>query len=105
MAAAASSSSPGLFSAPAPIRALFKSFPLAVHPAEALPARSSTYDDDATNAALPRLYIFARDDEAKAGLPSYNPQCLKWQVSSVPPPFLLFLSSPFPPLLLRIQRQ
>ncbi|KAM3503058.1 hypothetical protein MY11210_008857 [Beauveria gryllotalpidicola] len=70
----ASSSSPGLFSAPAPIRSLFKSFPLAVHPSEALPARTPDTDD-----ALPRLYVFAHDCDAELGLPSYNPTCLKWQ--------------------------
>ncbi|KAM3435553.1 hypothetical protein NHJ13734_005502 [Beauveria thailandica] len=70
----ASSSSPGLFSAPAPIRSLFKTFPLAVHPSEALPARAPDTDD-----ALPRLYVFAHDCDAQLGLPSYNPTCLKWQ--------------------------
>ncbi|OAA42538.1 mitochondrial outer membrane protein [Cordyceps fumosorosea ARSEF 2679] len=75
----AASSSPGLFSAPAPIRSLFNSFPLAVHPAEALPARApDTTGDDAT-AALPRLYVFARERDADLGLPSFNPTCLKWQ--------------------------
>ncbi|EGX93688.1 mitochondrial outer membrane protein [Cordyceps militaris CM01] len=70
----AAPSSPGLFSAPAPIRSLFKSFPLAVHPAEALPARAAT---DAS--LLPRLYVFAHERDAELGLPSYNPSCLKWQ--------------------------
>lgn len=72
---ATTSSSPGLFSAPAPIRSLFQSFPLAVHPAEPLPARSPDVD-----ALLPRLYVFAHDADAARGLPSYNPSCLKWQV-------------------------
>ncbi|XWW96290.1 hypothetical protein V2A60_004263 [Cordyceps javanica] len=74
---ASSSSSGGLFSAPTSIRTLFKSFPLAVHPAEALPARAS--DDAADAAVLPRLYVFAREHDAELGLPSYNPSCLKWQ--------------------------
>ncbi|KAM3477234.1 hypothetical protein MY5147_002836 [Beauveria neobassiana] len=72
----ASSSSPGLFSAPAPIRSLFKSFPLAVHPSEALPARAPDTTDDALP---PRLYVFAHECDAQLGLPSYNPTCLKWQ--------------------------
>ncbi len=71
----AAASSPGLLSAPTAIRSLFKSFPLAVHPAEALPARVA--DTDST---LPRLYVFTHERDAVLGLPSYNPSCLKWQV-------------------------
>ncbi|KAJ4146070.1 hypothetical protein LMH87_004900 [Akanthomyces muscarius] len=70
----AAASSPGLLSAPTAIRSLFKSFPLAVHPAEALPARVA--DTDST---LPRLYVFTHERDAVLGLPSYNPSCLKWQ--------------------------
>ncbi|KAJ6780278.1 hypothetical protein PWT90_08466 [Aphanocladium album] len=74
----AATSSPGLFSAPAPIKSLFKSFPLAVHPAEELPARAPAADD-----AIPRLYVFAREADAQRGLPSYNPSCLKWQLHTL----------------------
>ncbi|OAR00164.1 hypothetical protein LLEC1_01991 [Akanthomyces lecanii] len=70
----AASSLPGLFSAPTTIRSLFKSFPLAVHPAEALPARAAQ-----TDKTLPRLYVFTHERDAVSGLPSYNPSCLKWQ--------------------------
>lgn len=64
----------GIFTAPSHIRALFKSFPLQTLPANTLPSRA------ATSTALPRLFIFARDDAAAAsGTPSFNPSCLKYQ--------------------------
>lgn len=71
----AAASLPGLFSAPTTIRSLFKSFPLAVHPAEALPSRARDIEN-----TLPRLYVFTHERDAELGLPSYNPSCLKWQV-------------------------
>lgn len=85
----AAQASPGLFSAPAPIRALFKAVPLAVHPAESLPARAPATDTDADGNAVPRLYVFARERDAQMGLPSYNPSCLKWQVCFLPLPFMI----------------
>ncbi|KAL7790028.1 hypothetical protein V8C37DRAFT_385185 [Trichoderma ceciliae] len=65
----------GWFAVPAPVRELFKRFPLAVLPADSLPER-------APERARPRpcLHVFARTEEdARRGRPSFNPQCLKWQ--------------------------
>ncbi|KAK4068767.1 uncharacterized protein Triagg1_7127 [Trichoderma aggressivum f. europaeum] len=68
-------SRPGWFAVPAPVRELFKLFPLTTLPAESLPER-------APEPARPRpsLYVFARTlEDARSGRPSFNPQCLKWQ--------------------------
>ncbi|KAH7325956.1 hypothetical protein B0I35DRAFT_405281 [Stachybotrys elegans] len=65
----------GLFAVPAPVRDLFKRFPLHVSPADALPVRSP----DCHPASSPRLYVFASEDDARHGRPSFNPSCLKWQ--------------------------
>ncbi|KAG6252033.1 hypothetical protein E4U24_000840, partial [Claviceps purpurea] len=65
----------GLFTAPQPIRTLFKLFPLRVHDAEALPARAP---DRVRERA--RLHVFSTEEDARLGRPSYNPGCLKWQV-------------------------
>ncbi|GKT50301.1 metaxin-1 [Colletotrichum spaethianum] len=61
------------FAVPAPVAALFRRFPLAVYPANELPARSPSRGD------LPTLYVFVADDDAPRGRPSFNPSCLKWQ--------------------------
>ncbi|KAL7949599.1 hypothetical protein V8C42DRAFT_311372 [Trichoderma barbatum] len=68
-------SRPGWFAVPAPVRELFKLFPLDTLPAEPLPERAPE------RARLrPCLYVFARTPEdARNGRPSFNPQCLKWQ--------------------------
>ncbi|KYK60436.1 mitochondrial outer membrane protein [Drechmeria coniospora] len=70
----AAAESRGIFAVPRPVRDLFKRFPLHVYPPEKLPAR-------APDRARPRpcLYVFATDEAARSGLPSYNPSCLKWQ--------------------------
>lgn len=60
-----------LFAIPAPLRSLFKLFPLVTYPPSALPIRSPS----STSASKPRLYIFAN---ASSEL-SYNPSCLKHQ--------------------------
>jgi hypothetical protein len=65
----------GLFAVPAPVRDLFKRFPLHVAPADALPVRSP----DCHPSSRPRLYVFASDEDARRGRPSFNPSCLKWQ--------------------------
>lgn len=76
MATATPQSSQGWFSAPAPIRTLFKSFPLRTYASEDLPARAPSHTQ-----SLPRLYIFSETDkDAELGRPSCNPTCLKWQV-------------------------
>ncbi|PNP50438.1 hypothetical protein THARTR1_08820 [Trichoderma harzianum] len=68
-------SRPGWFAVPAPVRELFKLFPLATLPAEALPERAPE-----RARGRPSLYVFARTlEDARSGRPSFNPQCLKWQ--------------------------
>ncbi|KAM0485253.1 hypothetical protein ACHAPX_001237 [Trichoderma viride] len=74
-AVAGPSSRPGWFAVPAPVRELFKIFPLTTLPADPLPERSPE-----RTRPRPRLYVFARTEEdARSGRPSFNPQCLKWQ--------------------------
>ncbi|KND91678.1 hypothetical protein TOPH_03621 [Tolypocladium ophioglossoides CBS 100239] len=72
--AAAGADERGWFAVPPPVRELFKLFPLRVYAADPLPARAP----DRTR-ERPRLYVFAREEEAQRGRPSYNPSCLKWQ--------------------------
>lgn len=64
-----------IFSVPAPIKQLFDQFPLLTYPANELPHRTPQH----RNAHV--LYIFTTDEDALLGAPSYNPACLKWQVS------------------------
>ncbi|KAK1247318.1 hypothetical protein MKX07_002227 [Trichoderma sp. CBMAI-0711] len=74
------SSRPGWFAVPAPVRELFKLFPLATLPPESLPERSPEPSSSSSRRARPRLYVFARTwEDANNGRPSFNPQCLKWQ--------------------------
>ncbi|KAH0530720.1 hypothetical protein TsFJ059_005314 [Trichoderma semiorbis] len=69
------SSRPGWFAVPAPVRELFKIFPLTTLPAESLPERAPE-----RARVRPSLYVFARTlEDARSGRPSFNPQCLKWQ--------------------------
>ncbi|KAI4096464.1 MAG: hypothetical protein LQ344_000972 [Seirophora lacunosa] len=68
---------------PKPIKRLFDNFPLVTYPANELPTRNPV--DRSRNT----LYIFARDDDARNGSPSFNPSCLKWQT------YLLFTGIPF----------
>lgn len=69
--------SKGWFAAPAPIRTLFKRFPLRTYDSQPL-ATSSCPPPSSEH--QPRLYVFSRSDaEAAHGTPSYNPSCLKWQ--------------------------
>ncbi|KAK1255223.1 hypothetical protein MKX08_009218 [Trichoderma sp. CBMAI-0020] len=75
MAVAGPNPRPGWFAVPAPVRELFKLFPLTTLPADPLPERAPE-----RTRPRPRLYVFARTDEdARHGRPSFNPQCLKWQ--------------------------
>jgi metaxin len=84
-AAAATPSEPrGLFAVPAPVRELFKLFPLHVYPAEPLPARTVVPDAvESSSLPRPRLFVFSNEVDALNGRPSYNPSCLKWQVRHV----------------------
>ncbi|KAK7992026.1 hypothetical protein PG988_000820 [Apiospora saccharicola] len=63
----------GWFTIPEPLRLVFKRFPLVTYAPNELPVRSPS------NRYLPVLYVFASDQDALKGLPSYNPSCLKWQ--------------------------
>lgn len=66
------------FSVPAPIKRIFDRFPLTTYPPNGLPERTGT------NTQGNRLFIFTDTTNARHGRPSFNPQCLKWQVSTVP---------------------
>ncbi|CAH0016084.1 unnamed protein product [Clonostachys rhizophaga] len=57
---------------PAPVRDLFKLFPLRVYAAEELPSRAPQ-----PTRARPSLYVFTLDGDCAR--PSFNPSCLKWQ--------------------------
>jgi metaxin len=60
---------------PRPLQQLFDHFPLRTYDANRLPERSQHL----TSADLPTLYVFSTDSDARMGLPSFNPGCLKWQ--------------------------
>ncbi|KAK3370266.1 hypothetical protein B0H63DRAFT_486621 [Podospora didyma] len=60
---------------PRPLQQLFDSVPLVTYDANALPTRAQSN----TLCQLPTLYVFASERDARLGLPSYNPSCLKWQ--------------------------
>ena len=64
------------FSVPAPIKRIFDRFPLTTYPPNDLPERPGT------NVQGNRLFVFADAASARRGRPSFNPQCLKWQVGS-----------------------
>jgi metaxin len=61
---------------PRPLQQLFDRFPLRTYEANDLPERSQHL----TSSDLPTLYVFSADSDARLGLPSFNPACLKWQV-------------------------
>ena len=63
------------FTVPPPIKRLFDKFPLTTYPANDLPQRSPSRRHDN------QLFVFSTPTNARHGRPSYNPQCLKWQVS------------------------
>ncbi|KAK1770875.1 hypothetical protein QBC33DRAFT_597384 [Phialemonium atrogriseum] len=58
---------------PGPLQRLFDLFPLVTYPANELPSRSPGPSN------LPTLYVFASEEGARKGSPSFNPTCLKWQ--------------------------
>lgn len=63
-----------IFSVPAPIKRIFDKFPLVTLPSNDLPRRSNTTQNGN------KLFVFTDRTGAKHGRPSFNPQCLKWQV-------------------------
>ncbi|KAK3900926.1 hypothetical protein C8A05DRAFT_45334 [Staphylotrichum tortipilum] len=72
------------FGIPRPLQQLFDYFPLRALDPNALPERSQCL----TSSDLPTLYVFSTESDARLGLPSFNPGCLKWQtllrLSSLP---------------------
>lgn len=64
-----------LFSVPAPIKRIFDRFPVITYQPNDLPGSSARGDPDRN-----RLYVFIDPAGAKRGAPSFNPQCLRWQV-------------------------
>ena len=69
---------------PAPLQRLFDAVPLVTYGPNQLPCRSPGPSD------LPTLHVFITEHDAARGAPSFNPSCLKWQVSIQP----LSLSTP-----------
>jgi hypothetical protein len=65
------------FTVPAPIKRLFDKFPLTTYPANEIPQRLRPHDN------VNQLYVFTDASGARHGRPSFNPQCLKWQVRAV----------------------
>jgi hypothetical protein len=65
-----------LFTVPTPIKQLFDKFPLHTYPVNDLPRRAPQ------NRNAHVLYIFTSQEGAQSDVPSYNPACLKWQVST-----------------------
>ena len=66
-----------MFAVPAPIKRIFDRFPLTTYPPNDLPQRLET------NERGNRLFVFTDASGARHGKPSFNPQCLKWQVSLI----------------------
>lgn len=60
---------------PAPLQRLFDAVPLVTYGPNQLPCRSPGPSD------LPTLHVFITEHDAARGAPSFNPSCLKWQVS------------------------
>src|SRR6266568_2832283 len=78
-----------IFTIPPPLKRLFDTFPLVTYPANELPLRAPR------NRHQHALYVFTTADGAVSGAPSYNPSCLKWQVSTgrgVFPEMLLYIN-------------
>ena len=63
-----------MFSVPAPIKRIFDRFPLITYAPNDLPQRPGA------NPQGNRLFVFTDTAGARRGRPSFNPQCLKWQV-------------------------
>ena len=66
-----------LFSIPAPVKRLFDKVPLVTYSPNELPQRAPKAS------RIPSVYVFAHAEDAAAGRPSFNPSCLKWQVSGM----------------------
>lgn len=64
-----------VFTLPGPIRRTFDQFPLVVYQSNDGPLRAPWVRKSHA------LYIFTTAKDSKKGAPSFNPSCLKWQVS------------------------
>lgn len=62
------------FSVPAPVKRVFDRFPLLTYPANDLPHHAGS------GRSGNQLFVFIDAAGARRGRPSFNPQCLKWQV-------------------------
>lgn len=62
-----------VFRLPEPIKQIFDRFPLKIYPANELPKNARRRRDRHA------LYVFVDKAGARAGRPSFNPACLKWQ--------------------------
>jgi len=78
-----------LFAIPAPVKKLFDLVPITTYAPNPLPPRGPT------SIKIPSLYVFTTESDAAAGRPSFNPTCLKWQVSKADEQAI------FPPMLIR----
>jgi metaxin len=63
------------FAIPAPVKKVFDKVPFVTYAANELPQRAPRPSKKAS------LYVFSTEEDAARGNPSYNPSCLKWQVS------------------------
>ncbi|KAF1982445.1 hypothetical protein K402DRAFT_466745 [Aulographum hederae CBS 113979] len=61
------------FTIPPPLKRIFDAFPLLTYPAYSLPYRSPRRRDEHA------LFVFATEEGAREGKPSFNPGCLRWQ--------------------------
>ncbi|PPJ56221.1 hypothetical protein CBER1_09389 [Cercospora berteroae] len=73
------------FALPAPVKRVFDLFPLKEYERNALPARATGWKQKGENV----LHIFGREEDVRAGRPSFNPGCSKWQT------YLRFRDVPF----------
>jgi metaxin len=64
-----------LFSIPPPLKRIFDKFPLVTYGPNELPLRAPRGREENV------LHVFTSDEDAANGKPSFNPSCLKWQVS------------------------
>jgi metaxin len=72
------------FSVPAPVKRLFEAVPLLVYESNELPERALKVKGGGKGTRggnVPSLYVFAKEEDARSGRPSFNPGCLRWQVS------------------------
>jgi metaxin len=77
MSSTANGHGKSFFSVPIPVKRLFDSFPLLVYPANDLPLRSQ----QARKTNRHALFCWSTPEDAKRGAASFNPMCLRWQVS------------------------